>query len=578
MPICLPRWNEFRECSGSSHGREENRFTMSDYPECYACTQVGVPAFHSSRCDTTRQRPHLEAAAGSSLMPITTGPESNAYSGRANGKKKKRGFGFSFGQVLDPRSRYVQRWNRAVLLARATALAVDPLFFYVVTLSGNGFPCFYMDRLAYVSSESLVVGCGKLVWDPRAIAMHNLRSLNKFWLDAFVILPIPQVIIWFVVPKLLEGERIKQTMTILLVGYLFQSLPNFYHSIYLMRRLKKVTGYIFGSVWWRFNLNVLAYLIVSHVAGGCWYILAMRRTPDFCKQFSGCQNPLSNLLGLLNLSSFGNELVPTSHWLEVLFSICITLGGLALFVTLIGNIQICLHAVMASKKRMQIRCRDLEWWMKRRQLPSHLRQRVRNFERQNWMSMGGQDEMQLIQDLPDGLRKDIKRYLCIDLIRKVPIFQMLDDIILDNICDMLRPVVYSQGEKGPRRARSQSVPGPARGDPLSPREQLEQSTDSRRVRDWDPRAQPSEPILFRGYGSILPTSLAYIVPSTRGCSPWRPDAVMSTTGRDRHSVLRIFKGRRGRTGHHATCGALPAAGPYLRLSRFQGGQAVKQKR
>ncbi|CAB4279683.1 unnamed protein product [Prunus armeniaca] len=39
-------------------------------------------------------------------------------------------------------------------------------------------------------------------------------------------------------------------------------------------------------------------------------------------------------------------------------------------------------------------------------------------------------------------------------------------------------------------------PRPARGDPLSPREQLEQSTDSRRVRDWDPRAQPSEPILF----------------------------------------------------------------------------------
>ncbi|KAK7383596.1 hypothetical protein VNO78_29276 [Psophocarpus tetragonolobus] len=45
--------------------------------------------------------------------------------------------------------------------------------------------------------------------------------------------------------------------------------------------------------------------------------------------------------------------------------------------------------------------------------------------------------------------------------------------------------------KRPRRARSQSVPRPARDDPLSPLEQLEQSTDSRRVRDWDPRAQPS---------------------------------------------------------------------------------------
>ncbi|XLR31189.1 hypothetical protein S83_059089 [Arachis hypogaea] len=89
-----------------------------------------------------------------------------------------------------------------------------------------------------------------------------------------------------------------------------------------------------------------------------------------------------------------------------------------------------------------------------------------------------------------------------------------------------------------------------------------------------PVPSPQSQSFSRGYGSILPTSLAYIVPSTRGCSPWRPDAVMSTTGRDRHSVLRIFKGRRGRTGHHATCGALPAAGPYLRLSRFQGGQAI----
>ncbi|CAL2258556.1 unnamed protein product [Prunus armeniaca] len=53
------------------------------------------------------------------------------------------------------------------------------------------------------------------------------------------------------------------------------------------------------------------------------------------------------------------------------------------------------------------------------------------------------------------------------------------------------------------------------------------------------------------------TSLVYIVPSTRGCSSWRPDTVMSTIGREWHSVLRIFKGRWGRIGHHAMCSALP---------------------
>eukprot|EP01018_Ginkgo_biloba_P025833 Gb_29614 [translate_table: standard] len=53
---------------------------------------------------------------------------------------------------------------------------------------------------------------------------------------------------------------------------------------------------------------------------------------------------------------------------------------------------------------------------------------------------------------------------------------------------------------------------------------------------------------------------------------------MSTTGRERYSVLQIFKGRRGRTRHRGTCGALPATEPYLRLNQFQGGQAVKKKR
>eukprot|EP00253_Pinus_taeda_P009346 PITA_09346 len=53
---------------------------------------------------------------------------------------------------------------------------------------------------------------------------------------------------------------------------------------------------------------------------------------------------------------------------------------------------------------------------------------------------------------------------------------------------------------------------------------------------------------------------------------------MSTTGHERYSVLQFFKGRRGRTGHRKTCGALPAAGPYLRVNRFQGERFARQYR
>ncbi|WZZ15274.1 hypothetical protein YC2023_108363 [Brassica napus] len=133
-----------------------------------------------------------------------------------------------------------------------------------------------------------------------------------------------------------------------------------------------------------------------------------------------------------------------------------------------------------------------------------------------------------------------------------------------------------------RKAPERAVPSPSPGRHEAVRSRHVSSSSSPPTVDGfgtgTPEPSPQSQSFSRSYGSILPTSLAYIVPSTRGCSPWRPDAVMSTTGRERHSVLRIFKGRRECTGHHATCGALPAAGPYLRLSRFQGGQAVKQKR
>lgn len=83
-----------------------------------------------------------------------------------------------------------------------------------------------------------------------------------------------------------------------------------------------------------------------------------------------------------------------------------------------------LHTVTANKKKMQLKYRDMEWWMKRRQLPYHLRERVRHFQSHSWTAMGGQDEMELIQHLPDGLRRDIKRFLCLDLVKKVLYFHI----------------------------------------------------------------------------------------------------------------------------------------------------------
>ncbi|KAG6405876.1 hypothetical protein SASPL_133470 [Salvia splendens] len=492
-----------------SHNRD------GDGSECFACTQVGVPVFHSTSCDRASQ-PEWEASAGSSLLPIRdrTGARKPDLQPSRAGR---------LWSVLDPRSKRVQRWNRAFLLARGLALAVDPLFFYSLSIGRCGSPCLYLDgglaaavtvlrtcvdavhlchlwlqfRLAYVSRESLVIGCGKLVWDARAVARHYLRSLRGFWFDVFVILPVPQAVFWLVVPRLIKENEIREIIRIMLLIFLFQFLPKVYHSITLMRRMAKVTGYIFGTIWWGFALNLIAYFIASHVVGGCWYVLSIQRvamclnqhchdnrslscSASHCRPYANATASSSLCLdvdgpfqygiykwalpvvsstsiavkilypifwGLMTLSTFGNDLEPTSQWLEVMFSISAVLSGLMLFTLLIGNIQVFLHAVMAKKRKMQIRCRDMEWWMKRRQLPSQMRKRVRRYERHCWSAVGGDDEMEIIKDLPEGLRRDIKRFLCLDLIKQVPLFHSLDDLILDNICDRVKPILISKGEK-----------------------------------------------------------------------------------------------------------------------------------
>ena len=62
------------------------------------------------------------------------------------------------------------------------------------------------------------------------------------------------------------------------------------------------------------------------------------------------------------------------------------------------------------------------------------------------------------------------------------------------------------------------------------------------------KPNPQSQSFSRGYGSILPTSLIYIVLWTRGYTPWRPDAVMSTTRGANKSLHPVFKGCRVRAG------------------------------
>ncbi|CAI5465612.1 unnamed protein product [Closterium sp. Yama58-4] len=123
--------------------------------------------------------------------------------------------------------------------------------------------------------------------------------------------------------------------------------------------------------------------------------------------------------GIMTLSSFGNALVPSTNFVETTFAVIMVLSGLMLFTLLIGNIQVFLHSITSRMEEMQLRRRDLTWWMNRHQLPPALQKRVLRQEQQNFTATRGIDEEGLIRSMPKSVRRDIKRHLCLDLVKKV---------------------------------------------------------------------------------------------------------------------------------------------------------------
>lgn len=149
--------------------------------------------------------------------------------------------------------------------------------------------------------------------------------------------------------------------------------------------------------------------------------------------------------GLQNLSTLGQGLKTSTYIQEIIFSILIGIAGLVLLALLIGNMQTYLTSLTVRLEEMRIKRRDSEQWMHHRWLPQDLRERVRRYDHFKWLETRGVDEEHLVQNLPKDLRRDIKRHLCLNLVRRVPLFANMDERLLDAICERLKPSLCTEG-------------------------------------------------------------------------------------------------------------------------------------
>ncbi|XP_043703377.1 cyclic nucleotide-gated ion channel 18-like [Telopea speciosissima] len=430
---------------------------------------------------------------------------------------------FTEKKILDPGGRIVTQWNHVFLVSCLIALSLDPLYFYLPHVGSPG--CLSLDiklgivvtffrsvgdlfyllhmimkfRTAFVAPSSRVFGRGELVMDEREIALRYLKS--DFVIDLAATLPLPQIVIWFIMPVVKDytSDHTNNTLSLIV---LFQYVPRLFLIFPLNRRIIKNTGVVARTAWAGAAYNLLLYMLASHVLGASWYLLSIERQHtcwrEECEKetamlrpcnfnFLDCSNlekndrkswlnkthVLSNCdilnpniqfdygmyedavtndvvtsrfleryfyclwWGLKSLTSYGQGLGSTTSVNETSFCILICIVGLVLFSHLIGNMQTYLASMTVRLEEWRVKRRDTEEWMKHRQLPPDLQERVRRFVQFQWLATRGVDEESILRSLPLDLRREIQRHLCLALVRRVPFFSQMDDQLLDAICEHL---------------------------------------------------------------------------------------------------------------------------------------------
>ncbi|KAK4857661.1 hypothetical protein QYF36_004220 [Acer negundo] len=360
-------------------------------------------------------------------------------------------------------------------------------------------------RTAYIAPSSRVFGRGELVIDPAQIATRYLR--HQFIVDFLSVLPLPQIVVWiFLRREGAEVLSTKEALQNIVFFQYIPRFIRFFPITSDLKKSAGVfaesalAGAAYYLLWYLLASHVagaLWYLLAVERNATCWQgacrdsekcitnvlYCGNRNTNGYDEWQSISQDILSKQCsaddddnkgfnygiftqaitsgivtsrnfvskffyclwwGLQNLSTLGQGLHTSTYPGENLFSISIGIAGLILFALLIGNMQTYLQSLTVRLEEMRIKRRDSEQWMHHRWLPQELRERVRRYDQYKWLETRGVDEESLVQSLPKDLRRDIKRHLCLNLVRRVPLFANMDERLLDAICERLKPSLCTE--------------------------------------------------------------------------------------------------------------------------------------
>ncbi|KAK2654172.1 hypothetical protein Ddye_014028 [Dipteronia dyeriana] len=155
--------------------------------------------------------------------------------------------------------------------------------------------------------------------------------------------------------------------------------------------------------------------------------------------------------GIQNISGFGQNLQVSTYDWENIFVILIAIYGVGTFTFFIGNMQNIIKSAIDKKseekrqkedKAIKQRQQQLHQWSPFGKFSENLQNIIKEYQQYNGQKTGGVDVENLFTNLPKDVENNIKRELCLEMLKKLERFRRWSDASLLHLCDCVKPVVY----------------------------------------------------------------------------------------------------------------------------------------
>ncbi|PRQ60489.1 putative cGMP-dependent kinase [Rosa chinensis] len=344
---------------------------------------------------------------------------------------------------------FLQVWKRIFAVSCVFAVLLDPFFLYIPVVNED-MKCLRLEN-KLMKAAIFLCSITDLLYIVNIVFQIYIEDKAKnFWvmgksycqslipIDILAILPIPQVLgaLWyfFSIQREIDCWQYACRSVKRCKPNAFDCDDHAFRNITLPSNLcpvnpRKVTLFDFG-------------IFIDAVQSG------MLRSTDFPQKFLHCFS-----WGLRNLSSFGQNLQTSTYAWEDLFAIFISIGGMLLFLIYLNGILQTYMQLETTRSKQQRKLMKME--------------RKRGPEIASWLHNNGillnmkkmimtcvLHELEVNQDvnvenilsiLPLECLKFIKRHLCLNTLKRVPVLQAMDEQVLTAVCDShLKLVIYSE--------------------------------------------------------------------------------------------------------------------------------------